>query len=187
MEASKAPEENQSSSCGGETEWGVCEELDSAPLAQQYAHAFYWALVVLLGNDTGPATAEEKNFTSCVIVVGIFLNAVIIGSAASLLLGMDHDAILKQQQMDAISKHLAYNKVPAALAMRVRGYFEFLFASGLEKDEGELFRDLPLKMQLQLTMIKKKPLLQATKIFRNLSPECTVAIVNSLQAGAAPA
>jgi potassium voltage-gated channel Eag-related subfamily H protein 7 len=190
--------------------WGVCDELvDDAPLAQQYASAFYWAVVTLLGNDTGPASAEvatpclaaplrwmprhtlprrtlaswlqEKNFTSCVIVVGIFVNAVIIGSCASLLLGMDHKAIVRQQQMDAVNMHLAYNKVPAPLAARVRSYFDFLFASGLEKDEAELFGDLPLKMQLQLTMIKKKPLLQATQIFRNLAAECTVAIVNSLQ------
>ena len=48
-----------------------------------------FALVVMLGNDAYPQSQQQRNFTSFVIIVGVFTNAVVIGSCASLLLGMD--------------------------------------------------------------------------------------------------
>ena len=133
----------------------------------------------MLGNDGYPVNSRQQNFTSFVIIVGVFTNAIVIGACASLLLGLDQEAILKQQQFDNINANLAYNKVPTRLAGRVRAYFEYLHSTGHAKDEGELFGDLPRKMQLQLSMNKKK-LIESVAIFRNVTPQCTVAIVSAL-------
>ena len=142
--------------------------------------AFYWSLIVMMGNESYPIKPEDKVFSTCVILVGMLVNSVVIGSCASLLANMDQTAVQKQQQFDSINENLNYHKVSSELATRIRSYYDYLWACGHHTNEDALFRDLPEKIRMQLSMNKKKPLIRGVEIFQNVTPQCTVSIVEAL-------
>ena len=86
----------------------VCDELS---FGEQYTHALYWTSVVFMGNDSFPGTQTRKLFSLGVLLIGMMVNAVVIGSCASLLANLDSQALMKQQLFDSINEHLAYHKV----------------------------------------------------------------------------
>ena len=166
----------------GNTPWRACAHLaEDNGWTLQYSLSFYWALVVMSGNDMAtPTRQSEALFTSLITLIGMLVNSVVIGSCASLLANMDQQAVVKQQQFDAINENLAYHRVSRELAKRVRSYYDYLFACGHHTNEEQLFRELPEKLRLQLSVNKKKPLMKGVDIFQNLSAQCTVAIVDAL-------
>eukprot|EP00908_Phaeocystis_cordata_P008354 Transcript_19010.p1 GENE.Transcript_19010~~Transcript_19010.p1 ORF type:complete len:813 (-),score=358.41 Transcript_19010:1119-3557(-) len=165
---------------GGQFPWGICEERLTEPWTRQYVLAFYWSLIVMMGNESYPIKPEDKVFSTCVILVGMLVNSVVIGSCASLLANMDQTAVQKQQQFDSINENLNYHKVSSELATRIRSYYDYLWACGHHTNEDALFRDLPEKIRMQLSMNKKKPLIRGVEIFQNVTPQCTVSIVEAL-------
>ena len=110
--------------CGGSLidvlNWGICAELrDEAPWTEQYSHSFYWSLLVMMGNDSFPISHADRSFTILVVLVGMMVNSVVIGSCASLLANLDTSAVQKQQQFDAINENLSYHRVNSQLAKKV--------------------------------------------------------------------
>lgn len=59
-----------------------------------------FALAVNFGNEMGQSTLVENLFMSAGYVIALIVNAVIIGSAATLLSNMDTTAVAKKAQMD---------------------------------------------------------------------------------------
>jgi hypothetical protein len=60
--------------------WGACEALvDGGRVAEQYVHAMHWTLLVMAVNDSGAVDAGQEAFSSLVMVVGIFVNSIVIG------------------------------------------------------------------------------------------------------------
>ena len=101
--------------------WGVCEEVYyEGTWTTHYSYSFYWALIVMMGNDSFPVKAGDKVFTTLIVLVGMLVNSVVIGSCASLLANLDTSAVQKQQQFDAINENLAYHKVSASLGAKAR-------------------------------------------------------------------
>ena len=165
----------------GQRPWSACREyVETRSWPYQYGVAFYWALSVMMGNESYPVRETDRVFTSATLVLGMLVGSFVLGSCASLLANLDQSAVQKQQRFDAINENLAYNKVDGVLAGKVRSYYDYLFACGHHINEGDLFRELPEKLRLQLAMHKKKPLIRGVAMFQNVSAQCTVAIVESL-------
>jgi hypothetical protein len=57
-------------------------------------------LAVNFGNEMGQSTLMENVYMSLGYLVALVVNAVIIGSAATLLSNMDTTAVAKKAQMD---------------------------------------------------------------------------------------
>ena len=160
--------------------WGVCAEVREGSWTYQYSYSFYWALIVMMGNDAYPQSHGDKMFTTAIVLIGMLVNSVVIGSCASLLANLDQSAVQKQQQFDAINDNLAYHKVSGGLARKVRSYYDYLWACGHHTNEERLFHELPEKLRVQLMMTKKKPLIEAVDLFQNISAMCTVDLVEAL-------
>ena len=160
--------------------WGVCTDVRYGSWTRQYSYSFYWALIVMMGNDSYPQAHTDKMFTTSIVLVGMLVNSVVIGSCASLLANLDQSAVLKQQQFDSINDNLAYHKVGGTLADKVRQYYDYLWACGHHTNEEHLFRELPDKLRVKLMMTKKKPLIEAVDLFQNISASCTVDLVEAL-------
>ena len=84
----------------------------------------------MLGNDTLPpySIAHSKLFTSLVLLVGLLVNSVIIGSVASVLLDLGRNAAEKQAWFDRINGHCSHTRVPKQLTSRIIRYFDHLCA-----------------------------------------------------------
>lgn len=63
---------------GGQFPWGVClEGVEEHSFAWQYGRSFYWALIVMMGNESYPIRHTDRAFTSVVILVGMVVNSVV--------------------------------------------------------------------------------------------------------------
>jgi hypothetical protein len=104
----------------------------SASLSEHYAcaiaDAYHWVLVALVGENMAPATSTERMISSVIILTGHLVNSVVIGSCASLLLNMDHNAVLRQQQKEIINGVMSYHRVPEILASRIRNFYGMALA-----------------------------------------------------------
>jgi len=93
---------------------------------QQYMHAVHWAVLMLLGNDSRPKT--DNQFILCIVmlVFGILVFSIIIGSLSSMLTTLDAQANAKNEQLDNINKFLSNRKVDKDLCLRIRNYYTYL-------------------------------------------------------------
>ena len=60
-------------------------EIFTADITSQYITSFYYAVLLLTGNEMGPRTNLEAAVTSMIILVGYLLNANIFGEVAVLV------------------------------------------------------------------------------------------------------
>jgi hypothetical protein len=97
----------------GSDEWVPPEELSTSSLSEKYAFAYYWAILVTIGNDAKPVTYNEHVYSGFIMLAGIAVFATIVGGASSLLSNLDLPAQAQKQQMDSI------NQVRASTCKRV--------------------------------------------------------------------
>lgn len=65
--------------------------------------------------DTEPETDWEYLFSNFCLVLALLANAVIIGSATSLMSNLDAGAVAKKSQMDEINAFMHFRKVGGGL------------------------------------------------------------------------
>ena len=74
------------------------------------ADAYHWVLLALVGENMNASATDEFMFSTLLVISGHLINSVVIGSCASLLLNMDHNAVLRQQQKE-LSRRLRWSMV----------------------------------------------------------------------------
>ena len=84
------------------------------PLDQQYLESLYWAVSVTtgLGNDIVAGNATEVLFTSVIVVFGLIIYSILLGSSTSALQNKDSAAADKRNKLDRVGDYLRYRKVP---------------------------------------------------------------------------
>ena len=87
------------------------------------ADAYHWVLLALVGENMNASATDEFMFSTLLVIAGHLINSVVIGSCASLLLNMDHNAVLRQQQKEVINGVMMYHRVPAELASKIRNFY----------------------------------------------------------------
>ena len=87
-------------------------------MVEQYAFAYYWAIMVVQGEATSPETYSEFVYSAIAMLVGIAVFASIIGGASSLLSNLDLMAQAQKQQMDSINQHLRFSRISNELRYR---------------------------------------------------------------------
>ena len=84
--------------------WGdVGKEDLKGSVVSKYVFGFYWALVVSLGNDFDPESEGQRLYSTAILIAGIFIYAIIVGSASSLMTSLDHVGHLRKRHMDDIN------------------------------------------------------------------------------------
>jgi hypothetical protein len=86
-------------------------------LTDKYVGAFYFAIMVTTANDLGPQNTLERVFTGLMLLIGIGINASIIGSAANLLANMDKTEVARKEHLDAINDYLRFKKVHRVMSL----------------------------------------------------------------------
>ena len=94
--------------------WLPHPSLARMPLDQQYLESLYWAVSVTtgLGNDIVAGNATEVLFTSVIVVFGLIIYSILLGSATSALQNKDSAAADKRNKLDRVGDYLRYRKVP---------------------------------------------------------------------------
>ena len=76
--------------------WVPPKDLDSGEtnfykvsLGYQYSYVFYYAILLLVGNESAPVTMTQTIFSSLVVIMGSIITAFIFGNMAALMAAMN--------------------------------------------------------------------------------------------------
>ncbi|OQR89617.1 Voltage-gated Ion Channel (VIC) Superfamily [Thraustotheca clavata] len=150
-------------------------------LSDRYVGAFYFAIMVTTANDLAPETTIERIFTSVMLLIGIGINASIIGSAANLLANLDKTEVARKEHLDSINDYLRFKKVPLALQDKIRHYYDYVWTVRPSDKQNQLFVDLPDRLKLQLTLSLHRDFINKVPLFKALSPGGAIAIVQCME------
>jgi len=154
----------------------------ASKLSRRYVYGLYWSLVVSLGNDFAPEDMGQRLYSTAILIIGIFLYAIIVGSASSLMTNLDHNAAMKKRQMDDINYYMMFHKVPTHLQNKVRAYYEYQWSQGIGvQEEHILFHKLSKKWQTRLQVAVKAKFIEQVPIFKDLHSKCVEALVLKLK------
>lgn len=91
-----------------------------------YSSAFYQAWTMLTGNGAFCFTVEERFFVSTVMMLGGFVQAVIVGNIALLVTNLDAAAARCRSESDSVMSTAKYLELPPALLERIHDYYDFM-------------------------------------------------------------
>lgn len=157
------------------------DQYRHAPFKEQYAKATTYSLALTFGNDMSPTTTLENVFATICYLVALIVNAVIIGSAATLIANMDTTDTAKKRQMDGISEYMRCQKLPLRLQKSIRSFYEYLWDSAHTSHNAALLNELPGKLRLHLNVSLKKRLIESVPLFKTCSASGVIALVQNLK------
>ena len=120
----------------------------------QYNLAFFWGISVTagVGYDIEPQTQAQTTYTTICVMIGVVLNALIIGSVPGAYENLDHYNKERKRELDTINDYLRKQGVPNFLQKSVRSYFEYLHSCDYDVKVGEelLLEHLPESLRMRV-------------------------------------
>ena len=157
--------------------------LSSRSFSDQYAHAFFWAVVVTsgIGWDISPETPSEVYFTTVAIVTGLLMYAVIIGSASTLLSNLDVVQQERKRKLDEIRAYLCHRKVGKDLREEIFEFYEYLFSCNVNSfKESNVLSELPPSLQVKLNLAVNRQVVNSVPLFSNCSQAVLASVIEQL-------
>lgn len=121
---------------------------------QQYLRALNWALptlVTVVIGDVVPVNMIETLYAFIWIVVGVSINAAIIGNVANIVTNVDSDGLSFVKKTDEMKKYVKNCKVSPGLLNRVDNYISDLWAHNADISGDSFLAELPKTLQIQVT------------------------------------
>lgn len=93
------------------------------PVTAQYWRAIMWAVVATtsIGENISPRSVVEHAFTAVMILLGLMMYSMIIGSASSALANLDTEAAEQRQMLDRIIGYMRQRGVPMFFQKIIKG------------------------------------------------------------------
>jgi hypothetical protein len=161
-------------------EMGHC----TASVDIQYANSFFWAVMVTtgIGRDIVPVTWVEHFVSTIMILLGVLMYAVIIGSASSALSSLDSDSTEKRNKLDGINEYMRQRNVPQGLRKRIREFYEYMWSSHQSLDHGGIMAELHDTLRLQLHIALNRKLILSIPMFKEITDSsCLIDIIERLK------
>ena len=158
---------------------------DGGETWQRYIRAFHWALptlVVVVIGDVVPVTSSETLYVFLWIILGVTINATIIGSLANLVANLETDSADFIKKSDDI-KHLMYlHKIDLHLQNRVFLFLNYLWLTrnGMTNDEA-FMKEIPFTLQVDIINHSRLDHVKSCPFFEFCSPEIIRALALSLR------
>ena len=144
--------------------------IEAAPPAVQYVRSLYWTITTMTTvgyGDITPARTAEYVASMVVMLLGASMSAFIIGNVASLLSNLDSAKADYWNRMETATEYLRYRRVPPQLGVRVRNYYEYLWARHRGLHEDTFFGDLPGPLRLEVLLNLTRDLLESVPLFKH--------------------
>ena len=150
------------------------------PESYKYAQALFWAVEVTtgIGDDIIPKTQLEVSFTSSMVVVGLMMYSLIIGSASSALANMDSTATQRRQTLDKVSAYMRSRRVPSFFQRIIVDFYQHMWTTPMK--ESDVFRDLPDSLRSRLSMVLNRDLIDRIPIFQHMPADVYIRLVQKL-------
>jgi voltage-gated potassium channel len=153
--------------------WVVTEGLTESPMYDKYIRSLYWTITTMttIGyGDITPSLPEEYILAMIVMLLGASLYAFIIGNVASLFSNIDARKTSYWKNVDSVLQYFNSRNVPRKVAIKVRDYYEYMWAQKRGLKEEYLLNDLPDPLQLEILHYLAKDFIDGVPLFKYSSP-----------------
>ena len=135
-------------------EEGKLDMTGGTPM-ERYLRAFNWALptlVVVVIGDVVPITTAETLYAFLLMVLGVTINATIVGNVANLVANLENDSSEFVKKADDIKHFMHMHHVHASLVDRVEKFMSYLWtAHGGATNEWDFIGELPHTLQMAVS------------------------------------
>ena len=171
--------------CESNIAWYIQKErAQAAHLTTQYMWAFYWAVSAMtgVGYDIEPRTYWQHVYTTVIVVCGMFMNAVLIGSVPGAIENLDRLHTERKLELDNINDYLRKQHVPPYLMRSVRSYYEYLHGCDYDMRiaEENLLQNLPESLRTRVRVATAIRAIERIPLFTDLHASCKIQIIQSL-------
>jgi CRP-like cAMP-binding protein len=128
--------------------------VDGGKPWQQYIRAFNWALptlVVVVIGDVVPVNMNETLYAFIWMIVGVSVNAAIIGNVANIVANIDSDSSLFAKKAEEVKRLMSTSNVSIDLQSRIESFISSLWLHRDAAEEESFISRLPETLQIQVT------------------------------------
>lgn len=121
---------------------------------QQYIRAFNWALptlVVVVIGDVVPVNMNETFYAFIWMIIGVSVNAAIIGNVANIVANIDSDSSLFAKKAEEVKRLMITTNVSIDLQSRIESFVASLWLHRDAAEEEAFLSKLPETLQIQIT------------------------------------
>jgi hypothetical protein len=162
--------------------WLPPPQYASYALTDQYWYALFFAIMVTtsIGNLDRPVGVTENAFTAVVILLGLMMYSIVIGSASSALANINSAGANRQKMLDSVIAYMRGRKVPAFFQKIIVDYYNFSWETGNGDDS--VMDVLPPALRSKLNMIINRDIVDRIPVFGYMSAEVYLKTVPHLAA-----
>lgn len=145
-----------------------------------YFLAFAWTMQTTFSISpyAPPETTAEAVCTILCFLVGIFMNAYVIGSAGSALQSLDQDKTERRQLMDRIITYMNKRKLPPYFQRIILDFYNYMSE---KRSEENVLTGLPAAIQLRLALLLNRELVKNIPLVKQLELNTIVGLMQTLQ------
>lgn len=176
---------NEATQCRWENTW-IQRQIINGKIPQTggnvfqlYIRSFNWALptlVVVVIGDVVPVTSSETLYAFIWMVLGVTINAAIIGNVANIVANIDTESSIFVKRADEIKKYMHELHISGHLQNRVNYYLTSLWEHKESLNEDSFVKSLPSTLQIQVTQKTRQRHISVCPFFDFCSNEIVKAL-----------
>lgn len=164
----------------GHTQWTPDPSHYMNPRSLNYLLSFQWTLQTTFsfGAPALPETYIEASFTIVAVLLGISMNAYVIGSAGSALTSMDAEKIQRRNQLDRIINYMKRRRLPSYFQRIILDWYEYF---GDKASQEAIISDLPLSLRQRMALLLNREVVKNVPLLKDLDLDTILSIMQNLR------
>lgn len=151
-------------------------------ISSQYIYCFWWSVQTLttIAEVPEPCNSYQEVYMSFLLMIGVVILAITIGSAADMVENANRQSLDLQQKCDYAKLFLKQHKIYGQLEARIKNYLDYLWiAKNVDLDE--VLNVLPNNLRKEIAMNVHMETLKRVHVFQDCEPGLLEELVTKLK------
>jgi len=159
------------------------QECSKASYYSRYIAAYYYALLLLQGEDIGPRSSNEKLYSTFAMLGGSILVAIIFGNVSILISNLSASSSAYHGKMEKLFNIMSHLDLPGPLRKRVVRYYEQIWSQyrSLDGHIRMFVPELNSSLRAEVYIYMRTNLILSVPFLRHCSPDVVKELVMCLR------